>query len=78
MAHFCAHVPLILVGTHADIVRHRDLEKSKNEDDVQVKEVRKLMKGLEKSRVHKRELTYVECDAREAADVDGIPSEVRA
>ena len=78
VAYFCFHIPMVLIGTHADVVRHSDHEKSKFEDDVQIKEIRKLMKRLKWSNGHKRGLIYVECDAREAADVDVIPSEVRA
>ena len=62
------------MSTHADIVRDGypwDEEKSQVKDIVYMKDIRRLLRELEKSNC--RKVKYVECDARESRNLEDVP-----
>ena len=71
LAHYCPGVPYILVGTNADT----GLDDNFKEDSslVSINEIRKLARS---TKWNGRDTLYVECDAREKADLEMLASEV--
>lgn len=85
--HYIPGLPALLVGTHAEArdeeydVDEKSGQKVKtSKEEVGMKEIKKLVKEMEKLMKgyggSVPSITYLECDAREADDLEGIGEEV--